>query len=100
MPPSGPRARPESAHAWRDGRPGTCPTRRAGASSSPAPTAASTAGVPPASYVGPGGPGELRGHPAFVHASAAARDQGAAARLWDLSERLTEIRFDFAAATR
>lgn len=45
-------------------------------------------------YYGPGGPGELRGHPVRVGASRAARDQAVAARLWSVSEALTHVRFE------
>jgi NAD(P)-dependent dehydrogenase (short-subunit alcohol dehydrogenase family) len=61
---------------------------------------AATADIPPAAYVGPGGPGELRGPPALVSASGAARDEAAAARLWEVSERLTGVAFDFTARAR
>jgi NAD(P)-dependent dehydrogenase (short-subunit alcohol dehydrogenase family) len=54
---------------------------------------AATAVVPPASYVGPNGPGELRGHPTLVGRSAAAADGELARRLWELSERLTGVRY-------
>ena len=50
--------------------------------------------LPGASYVGPGGPGEVRGRPALVGRSAAASDLETAATLWDLSERLTGVRFE------
>ena len=43
------------------------------------------------SYVGPDGPGELRGHPMLVGSSRAARDEVLAGRLWELSERLTGV---------
>jgi NAD(P)-dependent dehydrogenase (short-subunit alcohol dehydrogenase family) len=49
--------------------------------------------LPGGSYVGPGGPGEVRGRPALVGRSAAASDLETAAALWDLSERLTGVRF-------
>jgi len=52
---------------------------------------AATQDLPGASYVGPGGPGELRGHPALVGRSAAASDPETAARLWALSEQLTGV---------
>jgi NAD(P)-dependent dehydrogenase (short-subunit alcohol dehydrogenase family) len=61
---------------------------------------AATMDVPPAAYVGPGGLQEMRGHPTLVSASSAARDEDAARRLWELSERLTGVSFAFAAATR
>src|SRR3954470_4606830 len=61
---------------------------------------AATMDVPPAAYVGPGGPQEMRGHPRLVSASKAARDEGTAARLWDISQAVTGITFDFPAETR
>jgi NAD(P)-dependent dehydrogenase (short-subunit alcohol dehydrogenase family) len=44
-------------------------------------------------YYGPGGMGELKGSPELVRASADARDETLARRLWDESERLTGVRF-------
>jgi len=44
-------------------------------------------------YYGPGGMGELKGSPKLVRASADARDETLARRLWDESERLTGVRF-------
>ncbi len=46
-------------------------------------------------YVGPDGIGESRGHPKLVGMTGRARDDDAARRLWDESERLTGVRFDF-----
>jgi NAD(P)-dependent dehydrogenase (short-subunit alcohol dehydrogenase family) len=46
-----------------------------------------------ASYVGPDGRGEQRGHPTLVGRSATAQDDGLAGKLWDLSERLTATTF-------
>jgi len=43
------------------------------------------------SYVGPGGPGELRGRPRIVGRSHAARAADTARGLWELSERLTGV---------
>jgi NAD(P)-dependent dehydrogenase (short-subunit alcohol dehydrogenase family) len=48
--------------------------------------------LPGASYVGPGGVGEMRGHPTLVGRSAAAVDLETARALWELSERLTGVR--------
>ena len=42
-------------------------------------------------YYGPGGPGELRGHPVRVRYTAAGRDEAAARRLWEESERATGV---------
>jgi NAD(P)-dependent dehydrogenase (short-subunit alcohol dehydrogenase family) len=44
-------------------------------------------------YVGPGGPLEIRGKPKVVSASRAARDEAAAWRLWEASERLTGVAY-------
>ncbi|MCI0687767.1 MAG: hypothetical protein L0Y54_11090 [Sporichthyaceae bacterium] len=44
-------------------------------------------------YIGPGGPGELRGYPRKVKVSAEGRDPKNGARLWDFSEQLTGIPF-------
>jgi NAD(P)-dependent dehydrogenase (short-subunit alcohol dehydrogenase family) len=48
-------------------------------------------------YVGPSGPFELRGRPRLVAMANAARDRAVARRLWEVSERLTGVRYDFAA---
>jgi hypothetical protein len=49
-------------------------------------------------YVGPGGLFEQRGHPKPVLSSAAARDEKVAAKLWEVSEQLTGVKFLFPAA--
>jgi NAD(P)-dependent dehydrogenase (short-subunit alcohol dehydrogenase family) len=54
---------------------------------------AATTDVPGGSYVGPDGLLELRGHPRIVRSTRASHDPDVASRLWDLSERLTGIRF-------
>lgn len=54
---------------------------------------AATQDLAGASYIGPGGVQELRGHPALAKRSAAAQDGATAERLWALSERLTEVTF-------
>ncbi len=56
---------------------------------------AATEPLPGAAYVGPSGPGEMRGHPKLVDASSAAKDAQTAASLWTVSEELTDVRFDF-----
>ena len=48
----------------------------------------------PGAYYGPGGIGELRGAPAPALIMPQARDAAAAARLWDVSEKLTGTSFD------
>jgi len=58
--------------------------------------AATVPELPGGSYVGPDGPFEARGHPQRVEASGAAKDQATARRLWEVSEELTGVRYDFA----
>jgi hypothetical protein len=60
---------------------------------------AATEDVPGAAYVGPGGLLEQRGHPQLVNMSGAAKDPEAASRLWEASEELTGVRYDFTAVT-
>jgi NAD(P)-dependent dehydrogenase (short-subunit alcohol dehydrogenase family) len=60
--------------------------------------AATEPGVEGGSYVGPDGVAEQRGHPKPVSPSAAARDEGVARRLWEVSERMTGVRFELAPA--
>jgi NAD(P)-dependent dehydrogenase (short-subunit alcohol dehydrogenase family) len=52
---------------------------------------AALADVPGGSYAGPGGLFQWRGAPKLVAPTAAAQDMDAAARLWDVSERLTGV---------
>jgi NAD(P)-dependent dehydrogenase (short-subunit alcohol dehydrogenase family) len=54
---------------------------------------AATQDVPGAAYIGPGGPGDWRGHPVAVARSGAAQDPETAARLWEMSERLTGVSY-------
>ena len=56
--------------------------------------AATVAGLPPGSFVGPDGPFEQRGYPQVVGRSKAAQDTATAARLWDVTEHLVGLRFD------
>ncbi len=44
-------------------------------------------------YYGPDGLGEVRGYPALAKMPAPALDEAAAARLWQISEELTAVRF-------
>ncbi|MEW1695717.1 MULTISPECIES: oxidoreductase [unclassified Streptomyces] len=44
-------------------------------------------------FIGPDGFGELRGGPTRVRSSTAAADSRTGRRLWELSERLTDVRF-------
>jgi hypothetical protein len=55
---------------------------------------AATMDVPPGAYVGPDGFQEMRGLPTLVGCTAAARDETAAARLWDASEQLTGVSYE------
>jgi NAD(P)-dependent dehydrogenase (short-subunit alcohol dehydrogenase family) len=55
--------------------------------------AATQPNLPGASYTGPGGYQEIRGHPRAAGRSVAAADEASAARLWELSERLTGVSF-------
>jgi NAD(P)-dependent dehydrogenase (short-subunit alcohol dehydrogenase family) len=50
-------------------------------------------------YLGPNGPGGLRGMPVPVAMTEAARDPAAAARLWDISEKLTGVSYAFRSAS-
>ena len=64
--------------------------------------AATTPDLAGGTYVGPSGMFEMRGHPQAVSASAAARDEAVAQRLWSVSAELTGVdplRGDAAAAT-
>ena len=54
---------------------------------------AATADLPGNSYVGPSGFAGLRGAPATCARSAAAGDEAAARRLWQVSESLTGVTF-------
>jgi len=57
--------------------------------------AATVAGLPGGSYVGPDGRGELRGAPTLVSMSGRASDPDTARRLWDVSEELTGVTYAF-----
>jgi NAD(P)-dependent dehydrogenase (short-subunit alcohol dehydrogenase family) len=52
---------------------------------------ASTADLPGGTYVGPGGPGEVRGMPQVVGTSRLARDPEAARRFWEVAQRATGV---------
>jgi NAD(P)-dependent dehydrogenase (short-subunit alcohol dehydrogenase family) len=56
--------------------------------------AATYPGLNGGEFVGPDGFGELRGHPHVVTPNRAARDEDVAARLWQVSEELTGVRFE------
>ncbi|MZE73509.1 oxidoreductase [Streptomyces sp. SID5789] len=55
--------------------------------------AATDPGALSGDFLGPDGPGELRGGPTRVRLSPAADDEATGRRLWDLSERLTDVRY-------
>jgi NAD(P)-dependent dehydrogenase (short-subunit alcohol dehydrogenase family) len=55
--------------------------------------AATASDVAGGDYYGPAGIGEMRGYPAKVGRTPAAKDAAVAARLWDLSEKLTGVSF-------
>ena len=59
----------------------------------PALYAATFPAIPGGSYVGPDGPFEQRGYPKIVKSNRRSYDEGAAATLWSLSERLTGVSF-------
>jgi NAD(P)-dependent dehydrogenase (short-subunit alcohol dehydrogenase family) len=59
---------------------------------------AATEDVPGGAYAGPDGPGEFRGHPTLVAPNGRARDEEDARRLWEISEELTGVRYDWQAA--
>jgi NAD(P)-dependent dehydrogenase (short-subunit alcohol dehydrogenase family) len=58
---------------------------------------AATADIAGGSFVGPDGFQEMRGHPTLVKPTRAAQDPDTARRLWDVSESLTGVSFDFSA---
>jgi NAD(P)-dependent dehydrogenase (short-subunit alcohol dehydrogenase family) len=60
--------------------------------------AATTPDLPGGSYVGPDGLLEQRGNPKLVGSSAAARDEATARRLWEVSEELTGVHYEFGVA--
>ena len=53
--------------------------------------AATQPGLPGGAYVGPGGPGEVRGRPRLVGMSAAASDPDLGRRVWEASEAATGV---------
>ena len=59
--------------------------------------AATEPNLPSGSYVGPDGPLEMRGRPRLVGASERAWDEQTARRLWETSEELTGVHYDFGA---
>jgi NAD(P)-dependent dehydrogenase (short-subunit alcohol dehydrogenase family) len=57
--------------------------------------AATFPGLPGGTYVGPGGRSEQRGYPKVVGAAGKAYDQQAWRRLWQVSETLTGVNYEF-----
>lgn len=55
--------------------------------------AAASADARGGDYIGPDGFAESSGHPKKVGCNARARDEDVAARLWEVSERLTDVRY-------
>lgn len=60
--------------------------------------AATVPGVEGGQFIGPDGMGELRGAPTRVELAPRAADAATGARLWELSEELTSVRFGLPAA--
>jgi len=60
--------------------------------------AATSPDVDGGDYVGPDGFAEQRGYPQIARPTSAARDEETARRLWEISEELTGVRWDLAAA--
>jgi NAD(P)-dependent dehydrogenase (short-subunit alcohol dehydrogenase family) len=60
---------------------------------------AATMDVPPAGFLGPDGPFEMRGHPKLVAPAGRARDLDAARRLWEISEQLTQVTYQLSPAS-
>jgi NAD(P)-dependent dehydrogenase (short-subunit alcohol dehydrogenase family) len=60
--------------------------------------AATMPDLPGGTYIGPGGRAEQRGHPKVVTAAGKAYDEQAWLRLWEVSEQLTGVRYEFAGA--
>ena len=54
-----------------------------------------TEDVPGNSFIGPDGFGEIKGHPTYVKRSRRAQDLEVAEKLWQLSEELTGIKYNF-----
>jgi NAD(P)-dependent dehydrogenase (short-subunit alcohol dehydrogenase family) len=61
--------------------------------------AATLPGLPGGVFVGPRGKSGMRGAPGVLVPKETARDRPVAVRLWEVSQSLTDVRYDFAAAT-
>jgi NAD(P)-dependent dehydrogenase (short-subunit alcohol dehydrogenase family) len=57
--------------------------------------AATAPGLPPGAYVGPSKRMETVGPPKLVEGSARAKDEAAGRRLWEVSEQLTDVHYEF-----
>ena len=55
--------------------------------------AATVPEMPAGGFVGPSGPGEMRGHPKLVGSTKASRSEADAKRLWEMSEELTGVSY-------
>jgi NAD(P)-dependent dehydrogenase (short-subunit alcohol dehydrogenase family) len=60
--------------------------------------AATMPDIPGGAYLGPDGRFETAGSPTFVSGSSAAQDEAQAKRLWDVSERLTGVTYEWEGA--
>jgi len=60
--------------------------------------AATVPDLPGGTFIGPGGRKEQRGYPTVVTAAGKAYDEQAWRRLWDVSEELTGVHYEFAGA--
>jgi len=56
---------------------------------------AATEDLPGGTYIGPDGFMEQRGHPKIVNSNGRSRDEATARRLWDVSEELTGVTYQF-----
>jgi NAD(P)-dependent dehydrogenase (short-subunit alcohol dehydrogenase family) len=61
---------------------------------------AATEDIPGGAYVGPDGLAEQRGYPHLVGMSSAARNEDSARKLWERSEELTGVTYDFGKSGR
>jgi NAD(P)-dependent dehydrogenase (short-subunit alcohol dehydrogenase family) len=61
--------------------------------------AATAPDVPPGAYVGPSKRMETVGPPKLVEGNARSRNEADARRLWEVSEQLTDVRYEFAGVT-
>ncbi len=59
--------------------------------------AATTADLPGGAFAGPSGPGESRGHPQVVSSNSRSMDETTARRLWEVSEQVTGVHYEFGA---